>query len=218
MASTKTPTSRSNGGSGSGRLPSTRERRPALAALAVILILGGSLASAWLAVRSGHRAEFVQVATEVGKGQQIEDSDLETVELPEDFQDGIPADERDDIVGMRAATPWTEGMVVMDSMVTDESPVENGMLIMPVPVEASQVSELTAGAPVVIFTGSDTGVAGTLTADPEVASEDSDLDSSGPTVSVEVSATCGSEVAAAVGEDETAVAQDSAQTQGRTTC
>ena len=47
---------------GSNRLPSGRERRPALAALAVILILLGAAGSALIALRSGDRTDYVAVA------------------------------------------------------------------------------------------------------------------------------------------------------------
>lgn len=107
MASTKTSTSTNNGAP--GRLPSTRERRPALAALAVILILGGALASAWLALQAGHRDEFVQVKSEVGQGEAIKESDLTTVELPEDFEGGIPESDIDDLAGQYATTAWKIG-------------------------------------------------------------------------------------------------------------
>ena len=50
------------------RLPSTRESRPALIGLAVLLIVGGALASAWLAIQSGNRAYFVQVDQEIAQG------------------------------------------------------------------------------------------------------------------------------------------------------
>ncbi|WBQ01808.1 SAF domain-containing protein [Kribbella sp. CA-293567] len=58
---------------GSNRLPSSRERRPALAALAVILILLGAAGSALIALRSGDRQDYVAVAanTTIQPGQQI---------------------------------------------------------------------------------------------------------------------------------------------------
>jgi hypothetical protein len=63
--------------SGSGRrLPGTRERRPALAALAVILILLGAAGSTLIALRSGDRQYFVAVKGTLAPGQQITDDDL----------------------------------------------------------------------------------------------------------------------------------------------
>src|SRR5690625_7075253 len=64
------------------RLPATRESRPALIGLAAILIVGGALASAWLAVQSGNRAYFLQIDEEVAQGATISDrSEEHTSEL-----------------------------------------------------------------------------------------------------------------------------------------
>ncbi|MEV8371242.1 hypothetical protein AB0P21_00795 [Kribbella sp. NPDC056861] len=56
---------------GSNRLPSSRERRPALAALAVILILLGAAGSALIALRSGDRQDYVAVGKQIAPGQKI---------------------------------------------------------------------------------------------------------------------------------------------------
>src|SRR5258708_33657022 len=62
---------------GPHRLPASRERRPALAALAVILILLGAAGSALIAVRSGNRQNFVAVSgTQLEPGHRIERKDL----------------------------------------------------------------------------------------------------------------------------------------------
>src|SRR6266508_6019866 len=59
------------------RLPTTRERRPALAALAVILILLGAAGSALIALRSGDRQDFVAISDEaIAPGHKIEKKDL----------------------------------------------------------------------------------------------------------------------------------------------
>lgn len=67
-SSTRTPSSSARGagrsaGGGTNRLPSSRERRPALAALAVILILLGAAGSALIALNSGNREGYVAIAT-----------------------------------------------------------------------------------------------------------------------------------------------------------
>jgi len=196
MASTKTSTSTNDG---TGRLPSTRERRPALAALAVLLILGGAVASAWLAMQAGHRAEFVQVKSEVGKGEEITEDDLTTVELPEDFDGGVPEAERDDLVGQYATTPWTPGMVLTESMVTGKDDLDDDFLVFSVPVDAALAPKLTAGTNVVVFTGGSDSVGGTVASD--ATTGDSDLGSGEASVVVSVPTNCGSDVASALGED-----------------
>ena len=197
MASTKTSTSTSNGAP--GRLPSTRERRPALAALAVILILGGALASAWLAMQAGHRSEFVQVKSEVGQGEEIKDEDLTTVELPEDFEGGVSESDRDDLVGQYATTPWTPGMVITESMVTEKDALDDKFLQFSVPVDGALAPKLTAGTNIVVFTGPKDSVGGTVASD--ATTGDSDFGSGEASVVVSVPTTCGSQVAQALDED-----------------
>lgn len=63
--------------SGPHRLPTSRERRPALAALAVILILLGAAGSALIALRSGDRQDFIAVSDDpLEPGHRIERKDL----------------------------------------------------------------------------------------------------------------------------------------------
>jgi hypothetical protein len=86
------------------RLPSTRERRPALIALAIVLIVGGALASGWLALQSGDRAYFLQVSQDVAQGEDLTPEKLQRVSLPEGFDGGVPVGREDEVVGSPAAT------------------------------------------------------------------------------------------------------------------
>ena len=64
------------------RLPvPPRERKPALAALAVLLILGGALTSAYLVMASGQRVSAIRVGQPVAAGQQIPLTALEEVQI-----------------------------------------------------------------------------------------------------------------------------------------
>ena len=202
MASTKTPASKTNGGS--GRLPSTRERRPALAALAILLIVGGALASAWLAVRSGHRADYLQVRADVGQGQTIKDTDLEKVELPEDFEGGVPEDDIDDVVGQVASTPWTAGMVLTDSMVSSAKDFDAHIMQIGLPV-GSLAADLDAGNSVGVYTGgSSEAIAGTVASEPS-SSDDSSVGSGEATATISLPVACGTEVANASQDDSVTV-------------
>ncbi|HTT51622.1 MAG TPA: hypothetical protein VMH35_09510 [Streptosporangiaceae bacterium] len=58
-----------------------RERRPALAALAVLLILGGALAAGFLVVRSGQRVAAIEISAPVGAGQRIPPGALAEVQI-----------------------------------------------------------------------------------------------------------------------------------------
>src|SRR4051812_12001454 len=70
------------GAAAAQRLPvPPRERKPALAALAVILILGGALVSAYLVMASGQRVNAVSISQPVAAGQLIPDSALKQVQI-----------------------------------------------------------------------------------------------------------------------------------------
>ncbi|HYZ54541.1 MAG TPA: hypothetical protein VE733_13720 [Streptosporangiaceae bacterium] len=64
------------------KLPSVpRERKPALAALAVLLILGGALAVGYLMTSSAKRVAAIEISQPVGEGQQITSADMREVQI-----------------------------------------------------------------------------------------------------------------------------------------
>lgn len=140
------------------RLPSTRESRPALIGLAVILIVGGALASAFLAIQSGDRASFVQVGREVAQGATISDDDLTTVSLPEGFDGGVPSSDSDSIVGKTAAARLVKGTVVMRTMISDEPGVAADQTRLVVNVDSSPfIRGLQSGDQLALDVGSSDG-------------------------------------------------------------
>src|SRR2546430_16487448 len=67
---------------GSRRPPQVvRERRPALAALALLLIVGGALGAAYLVLQNGHRVAAIEVTQQLGAGQQIPLGALREVDI-----------------------------------------------------------------------------------------------------------------------------------------
>ncbi|WDV53716.1 hypothetical protein PV963_26835 [Streptomyces coeruleorubidus] len=67
------------------RLPTPpRERKPALAALAVLLILVGALGATMLVLQAGDRIEVVKVTNEVQAGESLKDSDVTSVMVAAD--------------------------------------------------------------------------------------------------------------------------------------
>lgn len=140
------------------RLPSTRESRPALIGLAVLLIVGGALASAWLAIQSGHRAYYIEVDQEIVQGAQITEDDLTRVSLPEGFENAIPSDDVDSVVGQSAATRLLPGTILMRAMVSKSEGVEEGKVELTLPVDASPfVRDLQPGAQLALSVGSPDG-------------------------------------------------------------
>lgn len=145
-------------GASVSRLPSTRESRPALIGLAVLLIVGGALASAWLAIQSGNRSSFVQVGSEIAQGATISSDDLTRVSLPEGFSGGVPFEDADSIVGKTAAARLVEGTIVMRTMISDESGVAKGQTRLTVAVDASPfIRGLRSGDRLALNVGSSDG-------------------------------------------------------------
>jgi hypothetical protein len=106
------------------RLPSARERRPALAALAVLLIAGGAVLAGWLALRQSQTESYLMVKQEVLEGNQIERSDLTPVELPKEGVSFIPASQSDQVVGGYAQTDLLEGTVLVPDVMVDDLPAQ----------------------------------------------------------------------------------------------
>jgi hypothetical protein len=67
---------------GGRRMPSApRERKPALAALAVLLVALGAVAAGYLVISAGHRVGAVEITQDVGQGQRIPASAIKEVEI-----------------------------------------------------------------------------------------------------------------------------------------
>src|SRR6516165_11161258 len=66
-----------------GRRPPqvARERRPALAALALLLIVGGALGAAYLVLQNGHRVAAIEVTQQLGAGERIPPGALRAVDI-----------------------------------------------------------------------------------------------------------------------------------------
>ncbi|MDU0348412.1 SAF domain-containing protein [Actinomyces sp. MRS3W] len=94
------------------RLPSApRERRPLLAALAVLLIVGGALLAGLLATRADQRVEMLVAARTVEAGQVITDADLVSTPVSSTLSTLIPASRADELVGQVARVEIAEGQL-----------------------------------------------------------------------------------------------------------
>ncbi len=113
---TGSPAVRSGQGAWAGgdRLPvAPRQRRPALAALALLLILGGGLISAVLVLRSGEKEAVIVLNRTVAAGQVIERGDLaqgQIAGLPEGTK--VPWGDASRVVGLTALSELRRGSVL----------------------------------------------------------------------------------------------------------
>ncbi|MET9733892.1 hypothetical protein ABZZ79_25530 [Streptomyces sp. NPDC006458] len=100
------------------RLPTPpRERKPALAALAVLLILVGALGATMLVLRAGDRIEVVKVTADIQAGESVTDNNVTSVMVAAD--DGINYirwDQLDALKDLKARSTIYKDTVVMGQM------------------------------------------------------------------------------------------------------
>ena len=100
-----------------GRLPvAPRDKRPALAALALLLILLGALGSALLVFRSGDRESVLAARNDIAFGQVMTRGDFSTVRAAADGVALVPARFIDSYVGTRATSAIPAGALLSPKM------------------------------------------------------------------------------------------------------
>ncbi|WP_202125939.1 hypothetical protein [Actinomadura physcomitrii] len=128
------------GTSGGQRLPvSPRERKPALAALAVLLILGGALASAYLVMASGRRVSAIRIAQPVAAGQQIPQSALEEVQIGDTGVQFINWSERLNVSRYYASVPLVKGALLTNGMISRTDEAAKGRLVVGLALKPGQL-------------------------------------------------------------------------------
>jgi hypothetical protein len=139
----------------SSRLPGpVRERRPALAALAVLLILGGALASGLIALRSGERSDYLVLRSGVQAGERIGATDLGVARIAGTGASAIPATQRARVIGQYARTRLFTGTLLTPAMLSAGSLVPSnaavvGLMLSP---ERRPAGGLARGDIVAVYT------------------------------------------------------------------
>lgn len=104
-----------------GRLPAgRRDRRPALAALALLLVLVGALGSALVAFRSGSRIDVLVASEQISVGQRVEASNFSTIRVAADGGAVVDAAAIGNFVGTYATSTIPEGAIVHSGMFRTE--------------------------------------------------------------------------------------------------
>ncbi|HEV2376252.1 MAG TPA: hypothetical protein VGS19_29290 [Streptosporangiaceae bacterium] len=104
-----------------------RERKPALAALALLLIVGGALGAAYLVTQNGHRVAAIEVTQPVGVGQQIPVGAMAEVQVvPSSGLPYIPWDEAGQVTRYYAATSIPAGTLLTNAMVAPATSLAAG--------------------------------------------------------------------------------------------
>lgn len=125
--------------SGTNRLPSGRERRPALAALAVILILLGAAGSALIAVNSGNRSDFVAIGVDkLEPGHKLDRKDLSRGDLAGATGGLIPWSEAEKYIGQYTTTRLYKDQFLTPANLTAEKPIPTGGALVGVSLEGGR--------------------------------------------------------------------------------
>lgn len=122
------------------RLPARpRERKPALAALAVLLIAGGALASASLVLRSSQTVPAIGVARHVARGQRIPLDALRQVQVARTGVEYVPWAQRDQVARYYAATALVPGSLLAHRQVSTSRMVGPGEVVVGLALKPGQL-------------------------------------------------------------------------------
>jgi hypothetical protein len=117
-----------------------RERKPAMAALAVLLIVGGALISAYLVMVSGQRVPVISVAQPVAAGQQIPASALQEVQLSATGGlDYIPWSDRAKVTQTFATVTLVKGALLTNGMISADTSVGKGNVVIGLALKPGQL-------------------------------------------------------------------------------
>jgi hypothetical protein len=140
------------------RLPSApRERKPALAALAVLLIVGCALGTGLLVVQSGKRVAAIEVSGAIGAGQRIPLSALTEVQIASNTGlSYVPWSEAAQVSRYFAADTIPPGTLLTSAMVARASTSTAGRDLVGLVLKDGQVPrELLVGDHVEVYKVSD---------------------------------------------------------------
>ncbi|MDM7831260.1 SAF domain-containing protein [Cellulomonas edaphi] len=187
-------------GVGTGdRLPKApRERRPLLAVLAVLLIVGGAAIAGLVALRQDSRVPVLALARDVSAGAQITSGDLVTTSVASEGTSLISADSKDAVVGQYARVSLVGGQLLDTTMLVESAPLQPGSVAVGASLADGRVpaSGLEAGDVVQLVQVVD-GEGTVLVPDARVSSvREGDSSSGGTVATFIVDASAGPKVAA----------------------
>lgn len=116
----------------------TRQRRPGLAAIGLIVVLGMGAVFGWLYSTAGEKTPVVVMAREVPVGQVIERADLSTVDVAGSVT-AIAGTNLSSAVGQRAAVGLIPGTLLQRGMLTGADPIPAGHVQVGVALKAGQL-------------------------------------------------------------------------------
>ncbi|MEU6480710.1 hypothetical protein ABZ858_28295 [Streptomyces sp. NPDC047017] len=139
---------------GGDRLPTApRERKPALAALAVLLILVGALGATMLVLQAGDRVEVIKVTKDVQAGQSVTRNDVTSVMVAADpGTDYIKWSQLSALESLKAKSTIYQGTVVVGQMFAGKSTLAAGKATVGVALKEGQYpSDIKTGDIVAVY-------------------------------------------------------------------
>ncbi len=122
-----------------GRLPvRSRGRSPALAALALLLIVGGGLGAALIVYRTGQQTDVLVAAHELKPGEQVNSDDFSTVRISGAGGAVIPSSAERNFVGSFATTGIPSGALLNAQMFQSKEVLPAGGVVVGVNLTADQ--------------------------------------------------------------------------------
>ncbi len=140
------------------RLPSApRERRPGLAALAVLLIVGGAFGAGYLVTKTSKRVGAIEIIRQVGVGQRIPLSAMQEVQIASDGSvNYVPWNEAGQVAQFYAANAIPPGTLLNGAMVVRANHVTAGREVLGLALKDGQLpGGLQVGDHVSIYQVSD---------------------------------------------------------------
>jgi hypothetical protein len=142
-----------------GRRPPqvARERKPALAALALLLIAGGALGAAYLVLQNGHRVAAIEVTQQLGAGERIPPAALREVDIAVGGGLGyVPWSQAGQVSQFYAAAAIPPGTLLTNSMVARVNGLATGRAVVGLALKDGQLPDgLQAGDHVNLYQVSD---------------------------------------------------------------
>ncbi|WP_029287084.1 SAF domain-containing protein [Cellulomonas sp. HZM] len=192
------------------RLPrAPRERRPLLAVLAVLLIVGGAAVAGLVALRQDSRVPVLALAHDVAAGAQITAGDLTTTQVASEGTRLVLASQQGQVVGSYARVQLSSGQLLDTTMLTTSGLLTPGKVAVGASLGAGRMpaSGLQAGDVVQLVKVAD-GTGTVLVPQARVSSvggSDSGSTSSGTVVTLIVDAAQAPTVAAVAADGSLAV-------------
>jgi hypothetical protein len=140
------------------KLPSApRERKPALAALAVILVVGGGLAATLLVTDAAHKTGAIEITQTVGQGQRLSVGDMQEVQVTSGTGiDYVPWSEASQVTRYYAASTIPTGTLLTPQMTVTSNTLAKGLTQVGLAVKDGELPDgLEVGDHVDLFSVSD---------------------------------------------------------------